>query len=198
MADSAFEKLWSEYTGLFRDFDDHSLARWLSQTLGQFEGKVLRLSHPLMGAYRIAAQVADERQVWLKRLATIPSAFGESGCCRAPFLPLFTREILESGLCCQHCGEILVPFTDLPASVQPLVRTWAEEYAPLHAVAHWEESQQNRGDYEQELENAASRCEKLLAFAGKNLMPHLVEFYPTLVWEDQDECLEVRPEDIEI
>ena len=28
--------------------------RWLSQTLGQLAGKVWRLSHPLLGAYRLA------------------------------------------------------------------------------------------------------------------------------------------------
>ena len=26
--------------------------------------------------------------------------------------------------------------------------------------------------------------------------PPLLEHYPSLVWEDQDECLEVRPEDV--
>jgi hypothetical protein len=27
-------------------------------------------------------------------------------------------------------------------------------------------------------------------------MPKLLDFYPAVIWEDQDECLEVRPEDI--
>jgi hypothetical protein len=27
-------------------------------------------------------------------------------------------------------------------------------------------------------------------------MPPLLEFYPAVIWEDQDECLEVRPEDV--
>jgi hypothetical protein len=26
----------------------------------------------------------------------------------------------------------------------------------------------------------------------------LLEFYPAVVWEDQDECLEVRPEDVKL
>ena len=28
--------------------------------------------------------------------------------------------------------------------------------------------------------------------------PKLLEHYPAIVWEDQDECLEVRPEDVEL
>jgi hypothetical protein len=39
--------------------------------------------------------------------------------------------------------------------------------------------------------------EELLGFAGKTLAPKLLDHYPAIVWEDQDECLEVRPEDIE-
>ena len=27
-------------------------------------------------------------------------------------------------------------------------------------------------------------------------MPPLLEVYPAVIWEDQDECLEVRPEDV--
>jgi hypothetical protein len=30
------------------------------------------------------------------------------------------------------------------------------------------------------------------------LAPALLEFYPAVVWEDQDECLEVRPEDVQL
>src|SRR5208282_463171 len=86
----------------------------LAQTLGQLEGKAWRLSHPLVGAYRLAAQLAHDRQVWFKRLATPPAAYSESPCCRAPFLPLLTRDVRESGLICQHCNETLVPFDESP------------------------------------------------------------------------------------
>src|SRR5215813_4045471 len=105
--ESPLDLLWKEYGHAFREFDDLTLARWLAQTLGQLEGKVWRLSHPLLGAYRLAAQLAHERQVWLKRLATPPAAYSESECCRAPLLPLFTRDVLEAGLMCQHCNELL-------------------------------------------------------------------------------------------
>ena len=63
-ADSPLDVLWKEYGQVFRDFDDLTLARWMAQTLGQFEGKPWRLSHPLLGAYRLAAQLAHERQIW--------------------------------------------------------------------------------------------------------------------------------------
>ena len=43
---------------------------------------------------------------------------------------------------------------------------------------------------------ASAVAERLLARAGGQLAPGLLEFYPTVVWEDQDECLEVRPEDV--
>src|SRR5215469_8659012 len=61
--DSPLDALWKEYSLGFRDFDDLSLARWMAQTLGQFEGKAWRLSHPLLGAYRLACQHCSETLV---------------------------------------------------------------------------------------------------------------------------------------
>src|SRR5438874_6820800 len=75
MSESPLERLWSEYSEVFKDFDDLTLARWMSQTLSQFQGRTWRYSHPLLGAYRLAAQTAHDRQVWLKRLANAPSAY---------------------------------------------------------------------------------------------------------------------------
>src|SRR5512147_2344659 len=94
--ESQLDQLWKEYGLTFNDFDDMMLARWLAQTLGQIEGRVWRLSHPLLGAYRLAAQLGHERQVWFKRLATAPKAYPESPCCRAPMLPLLTRDVRDS------------------------------------------------------------------------------------------------------
>jgi hypothetical protein len=196
-ADAPLDLLWKEYSLAFRDFDDLTLARWMAQTLGQFEGKAWRLSHPLLGAYRLAAQLAHERQIWLKRLATPPSAYAESPCCRAPTLPLLTRDVEESGLICQHCSETLAPFEEIPAALQADLAAWAAEYAPIHAVAHWDDAQRkSTRDYDRAFENAAEQAEGLLADAGRKLAPKLLEFYPAVVWEDQDECLEVRPEDV--
>lgn len=196
-ADSPLDVLWKEYGLLFRDFDDLSLARWMAQTLGQFEGKVWRLSHPLLGAYRLAAQLAHERQIWFKRLATPPTAYTESPCCRAPLLPLLTRDVREVGLICQHCNETLVPFEEIPENFRQDLEAWSTRYAPVHAVAHWDDAQRKTaGDYDRAFEQAAKQAEDLLAQAGGPLAQRLLESYPAMVWEDQDECLEVRPEDI--
>src|SRR3954466_16199616 len=100
--DSSLDRLWKEHSLVIRAFDDLTLARWLAQTLGQLEGRVWRLSHPLMGAYRLAAQLAYDRQIWRKRLATAPAAYAEAPCCRAPLLPFLTRDVRECGLLCQH------------------------------------------------------------------------------------------------
>ncbi|MBM3832189.1 MAG: hypothetical protein FJ403_02710 [Verrucomicrobia bacterium] len=198
-SDSPLERLWTEYSLVFRDFDDLTLARWMAQTLGQLRGRPWRLSHPLLGAYRLAAQLAHDRQIWLKRLVNSPPAYPESSCCRAPLLPLLTRDVLESGLVCQHCGGTAVSFEELPEDVAASIKTWADEYSPVHAVAHWDDRQRKgAGDYDQALENAAKDAERLLAFAGGRILPKMLEHYPVVVWEDQDECLEVRPEDITV
>src|SRR5262245_58869057 len=198
-SESPLDHLWKEYGAAFRDFDDHTLARWLAQTLGQLSGRAWRLSHPLMGAYRLAAQLAHERQIWLKRLATPPAAYREAICCRAPLLPLFSRDVLDSGLICQHCSDTCVSFDDLAADLQEEVRSWAQQYSPLHAVAHWDDAQRKRcGNYDGRFDDAADEVEELLAVAGKRIVPRFLEHYAAIVWEDQDECLEVRPEDVEL
>src|ERR1043165_4166370 len=176
--ETPLDKLWREYGRVFHDFDDLTLARWLAQTLGQLEGRAWRLSHPLLGAYRLAASV-------------------KAPCCRAPLLPLLTRDVIESGLVCQHCSGTAVPFDEIPADIQSAVKSWADEYAPIHAVAHWEDRQRkSAGDYDRAYEDAAKDAERLLAHAGNLVAPKFLDFYPAVVWEDQDECLEVRPEDI--
>jgi hypothetical protein len=197
--ESRFDRLWTEYSMVFRDFDDLTLARWLAQTLGQLEGRVWRLSHPLLGAYRLAAQMAHQRQVWLQRLAPPPAGYPEAPCCRAPVLPLLTRDVRDSGLVCQHCGGILAPFEEISETVRPDLEIWAAEYAPVHAVAHWDDRQRKgSGNYDEAIEDAADKAEGLLAVVGGKLAPKLLEFYPAAIWEDQDECLSVNPEDIEL
>src|SRR5213594_3943879 len=123
--ESPLDRLWQEYSRVFSDFDDLTLARWQAQTLGQLEGRAWRLSHPLVGTYRLAAQAAHDRQIWLKRLCAPPAAYPESPCCRAPLLPLLTRDVRDAGLICQHCNETLVPFDEIPADVRPDLEIWA-------------------------------------------------------------------------
>jgi hypothetical protein len=195
--ESPLDLLRKEYSLVFREFDDMTLARWLAQTLSQLEGKAWRLSHPLLGAYSLAAQMAHERQIWLKRLANPPAAYSESPCCRAPRLPLLTRDVRDAGLICQHCSETLVPFEEIPDALQRELEPWVSEYAVVHAVAHWDDRQRkSAGNYDRAYENAAEDAERLLARAGSQLAPKFLDFYPAIVWEDQDECLEVRPEDV--
>ena len=198
-SESPLDRLWREYSALFRDWDDLTLARWMAQTLGQLEGRAWRYSHPLIEAYRLAAQLGHDRQVWLKRLVSPPPAYCEAPCCRAPLLPLLTRDVLEAGLVCQHCGDTCVPFEELPAELQGEIRAWAETYAPVHEVAHWDDKEQKQaGDYDGKFEDAATQAERLLVRAGAELAVKLLEFYPAVIWEDQDECLEVRPEDVQL
>lgn len=112
-------------------------------------------------------------------------------------LPLLTRDIRETGLICQHCGDTLVAFDDMPDAIRGEVDDWAQLYAPVHAVAHWDDRQRkSAGNYDRAFEQAAKEAEVLLSRSGRELAPKLLEFYPSLVWEDQDECLEVRPEDV--
>lgn len=198
-SESPLDRLWQEYSAVFREFDDLTLARWLAQTLGQLQGRAWRMSHPLVGAYRLAAQVAYDRQTWLKRLATVPHVYAPAPCCNAPLLPIFTRDILETGLGCPHCTGTAVAFDDLPSELQTVIKTWADEYDPVHAVAHWEDRQRKSvKSYDHAYEQAAKSAERLLAQAGRELIPKLAEIYPAVIWEDHDECLEVRPEDIEL
>jgi hypothetical protein len=198
-SESPLDALWKEYARAFHSWDDLTLARWLAQTLGQLEGRAWRLSHPLVGAYRLGAQIAHEKQIWFKRLATPPAAYAESPCCRAPFLPLLTRDVRESGLICQHCSETLVPFEEIAVEVRGDIETWAQQYEPVHAVSHWDDRQRrSAGNYDAAFENAAEQAELLLSRAGRELTPKLLQIYPTIIWEDQDECLEVRPEDVPV
>jgi hypothetical protein len=197
MSETSPDNLFKEYSAVFEEFDDLTLARWLAQTLGQLRGRVWRFSHPLVGAYRLAAEIGHRRQIWLKRLASVPQSFTEAPCCRAPSLPLFSRDILQSGLICQHCSDMLTSFEDLPPELQPSVKKWADDYAPVHGVAHWEDHMRRSAkEYDRACEDAAGQAEKLLASAAIQLLPPFLEHYSAIIWEDQDECLEVRPEDI--
>jgi hypothetical protein len=110
---------------------------------------------------------------------------------------LLTRDVRESGLICQHCNETLVPFDEIAEDVRTELDAWAKQYEPVHAVAHWDDRQRRRaGSYDAAYENAAKEAERFLARAGHELAPKLLNLYPTIIWEDQDECLEVRPEDV--
>ena len=193
------DRLWGEYSRVFDDWDEGTLARWMAQTLRQFEGRVWRYSHPLMGAYRIAAAQGHERGTWLKRLANAPAAYPEASCCRAPLLALVTRDVQETGLICVHCGGTAVAFEDIRAELRERLDKWAEEYKPVHHVAHWDDREQaSVANYDKAFEAAATQAEVLLAQSAAKILPAFLDDYPAIVWEDQDECLEVLPQDIEL
>lgn len=197
--ENEMDLLMKEYGLVFKTWDDGTLARWMSQTLGQFEGRLWRYSHPLIRSYQLAAAHGHERGIWLKRLATFPSAYTEAPCCRAPLLPLFTRDVMDAGLICIHCGETAVPADELPADLRPKIEKWAGDYSPIHHVAHWDDREQaSVANYDKAFEAAATQSEVLLAQAAAKILPAFLDHYPTVVWEDQDECLEVLPQDIEL
>lgn len=197
-SDTPLDVLWREYGQVFREFDDLTLARWMAQTLGQLQGRVWRLSHPLVAAYRLAAQVGHDRGVWLKRLATIPAGYTEAECCRAPLLPLITRDSAEAGLICQHCQGTALAFADLPPEFQAAFRQWAAAYGPVHEVAHWDDAKRKKSGYQKQFDDAGYQAEELLADLASNLAPQLLDHHVAVVWEDHDECLDIRPEDIHL
>jgi hypothetical protein len=66
-------------------------------------------------------------------------------------------------------------------------------------VAHWDDQQRKSvDDYDQACDDAATKAETLLAHAATQMLPRFLEHYPAILWEDQDECLEVLPEDISL
>ncbi len=193
------DPLWKGYSQVFLEMDDLSLARWMAQTLGQFSGHAWRLSHPLLMTYELAACAAHDRQIWLKGMGIIPAEYTAAECCRAPLLPVLSRDVFNFGLVCKHCGETCVAFADLPEELKPRIDKWSSDYDEAHGVAHWEEDGKKLPpDFDKLFELAAQSAEKLLAQAGSELAPSLLELYPAVAWEDQDECLEVRPEDVDI
>jgi len=195
-ADNAADRLWVHYGALFQRFDDLTLARWLVQTLGNFNGGLWRYSHPLVGSYKLAAQAGHQRQIWLKRLVEIPNPFLAADCCRAPLFPLVTRDVVESGLICMHCNETAVSLADLPGETRDLLTQWSNNYGKIHRVAHLEGAEKAAvGNYDDALDDAAERAILSLGTAAEGLFPKLLETFPAVAWEDHDECLEVRPED---
>ena len=192
------DRLWNQYGSLFRRFDDLTLGRWLVQTLAHLNGGNWRYSHPLVGCYKLAAQTGHQRQIWLKRLVELPFSFTIAECCRAPLLPLVTRDVVESGLICIHCNETAVAFGDLPAGLGAPISRWANDYAAIHRIAHLEGAEKTAvGSFDDALDDAADQAIISLKHASLELFPLLLDHYPAVVWEDHDECLDVRPEDLD-
>ncbi|MGV3773034.1 MAG: hypothetical protein ACO1QB_09040 [Verrucomicrobiales bacterium] len=190
------EHLYADYAEPFASFDDVTLARWLSQTLSQLRGRYWRMSHPFIHSYRFAAKAGHERQIWLKRLANHPPEFPPAKCCRSPLFVILSRDLLKTGLICMHCEETAVDFDELPADVKTMLQPWMERYGSLHEVAHREDDEQDAAVYDDELQKAKEIAQAMLSSLEKAILPNLLEFVPAIAWEDQDECLDIAPEEI--
>ena len=196
---SRLDQLWQEYGRFLKDWDDLTLARWIAQTLAQLQGRGWRLSHPLVGMYRLAAGAAHRRGLRLSRLVSIPHEYPEANCCGAPLLPLVTRDAPQEGLICSHCNGRALEVDDLPEEVAGRLKEWADRYAPVHDVAHWEENRKKKADdYTAAYNRAADEAEHLLAELPEQILPLFLEHYPAVVWEDHDECLDVRADDVDL
>lgn len=194
---SQLDQLWQEYGSFLKGWDDLSLARWMAQTLAQLSGKSWRLSHPLVGVYRLAAMESHQRGLRLARLAQIPHDYPPAPCCGNPLLPLVTRDVAEDGMLCSHCNGKALALEELPRELETEIRTWSERYAEIHAVAHWNETQKQRcKDYEQAYNDAAQSAEEMLSELGKKILPQGLDHYPAVIWEDHDECLDIRADDL--
>jgi len=191
------DQLWQEYGSFLKGWDDLSLARWMAQTLGQLNGKVWRLSHPLIGVYRLAAMEAHGRGLRLGRLAQVPHDYPSSPCCGNPLLPLVTRDVGEEGMLCAHCNGKSMTLDQLPDDLAGQLEDWSSAYAKIHAVAHWDENQKRAcPNYEETYNEAAQAAERLLVELGKKILPQGLDHYPAVIWEDHDECLDIRADDL--
>jgi hypothetical protein len=191
------DRLWQEYGQFLSDWDDMTLARWMAQTLAQLSGRAWRNSHPLIGVYRLAAIEAGRRGLRVGRLAMVPHEYPAAPCCGAPVLPVLTRDILEQGLHCMHCGGKLAGLEDLDGSVQQDLQEWAEKYNAVHQVAHWTDEERKKSrNYNKAYNAAAEEAENLLIELRDTILPRMLDLYPAVVWEDHDECLDIRADDL--
>lgn len=194
----AIDRLWEDYRLFFDGFDDPTLARYLAQLLGQIHGGIWRASHPMTGLLRLGAHTCHQRGLRIGRHARVPEGYGAAACCGAPTVPLITRDVIERGFVCVFCDGTLATLEDLPGELGLAVRRWAEQYREVHDVAHWDERQRLAcGDYEEAFNQAAQRGAELWVDLVESLLPKLVpDIFSVMIWEDQDECLDIRPEDL--
>lgn len=194
----ALERLWEEYRLFFDGFDDPTLARFVAQLLGQMNGGIWRASHPLAGVLRLGAHTCHQRGLRIGRHARVPEGYGEAMCCGAPAMPLLTREVRERGFICPFCDGTVLGLDDVPEAARMVVRGWAQQYEELHEVAHWDERRREAsGNYEEVFNRAAQRGAEMWVDLVEHILPTLVpEVFPAVIWEDHDECLDIRPEDL--
>ena len=74
---------------------------------------------------------------------------------------------------------------------------WQAGMRTLYHQMGWKTPDQESRELH-EKEAAATQAEVLLAQMAAKILPGFLDDYPAIVWEDQDECLEVLPQDIEL
>jgi hypothetical protein len=105
--------------------------------------------------------------------------------------------VAEDGLICETCGNSAIALAELPDELRDPLQEWAARYARVHQVAHWTEEERARcRDYDKAYQEAAEKAETLLLELSEQILPIALDYLPAIVWEDHDECLDVRPDDI--
>ncbi len=189
--------LWQEHMRALKSWDDLSLARWLSQTLGQLHERCWRASHPLVVAYRLGATVAQQRDLWNRRTFSFNNHYQSTSCCGAPTIPFISFEVCTHGIYCSCCGEVLSTLEDMTEDIAPALRQWGKDYDAIHQVAHWNDNERKQcGDYDRALDKACERAIPMLSRLGYEIAPKVLRIFPAVFWEDADNCLDVIPEDI--
>lgn len=189
--------LWQEHMRGLRSWDDLSLVRWLSQSLGQFYERSWRVSHSFVVAYRLGVTVAHQRDVWNRRIFSFHQNYQTAPCCNAPTIPLVSFEMMSHGIACSCCGGELISLKELPLSLRKAFMDWGRRYDSIHQVAHWDDERKKESkNYDKDFDEAGDRAIPLLTELGYKLVPKLLELYPAIFWEDGDHCLDLRPEEI--
>jgi hypothetical protein len=189
--------LWREHARALKSWDDLLLSRWLNQMLGHLHEVCWRASHPLVVSYRLGATVAYQRDIWNRQTFSVNSNYQVAACCGAPCIPFVSFEVCTHGIYCSCCGEVLETLEDMPNPIANVFRRWGKTYDVFHQVAHWTEEEQKRcSDYDTALDKATQGALPLLGELGYQLAPRLLARFPSVMWEDADNCLDIIPEDI--
>ena len=92
-------------------------------------------------------------------------------------LPLLSARCPGIGSYLPALHETLVAFDEIPEPIEDECGKWAAQYAPVHAVAHWEDSQRKTGNYDQAYDVAADEAERLLGVVARDIMPKFLDHY---------------------
>jgi hypothetical protein len=86
----------------------------------------------------------------------------------------------------------------LPSALRAALEPWVKEYQTVHEVAHWDDVRKLGCNYEELFNSSARKAEELWVRLARVILPVALDDFAAVIWEDHDECLDVRPEDIEL